>query len=369
MKRETVVIDTGYVDNNSHNVISMKSVNNSTINDKIIAQELQKHHYDIKDITSGNIDIHDIITNGSEMEINKHVNKRDCNEDTNEVKKTQLKLPNIVNMNNNHDVNKNDKLDALQRQIDTLIQIQSNSGSNVTIDNTLMEMEKKSKESRNKKWLRFWNLIVFVSLTFSIAGNIHYIAFRTPCVCFDESNIIACEIGALNLGSKSPTVITDDLNMFPTKIPTMIPTEIPSQTPIMKPSYNPTETPTKTPTVAPSIEPTGKPSTTPAKTPSMDPTEFPTKKPTTNPSYQVSSQSVLPIGSIILWDNCNKVPNGISPIYSWFDWTIILNQIGWQICDGTGLCPDLRGRFIVGGGTSYSYGTTGGSATHNHGIL
>eukprot|EP00490_Sorites_sp_Unknown_P008773 CAMPEP_0114658150 /NCGR_PEP_ID=MMETSP0191-20121206/15199_1 /TAXON_ID=126664 /ORGANISM="Sorites sp." /LENGTH=454 /DNA_ID=CAMNT_0001879363 /DNA_START=40 /DNA_END=1404 /DNA_ORIENTATION=- len=270
----------------------------------------------------------------------------------------QLNVDN--NNGNGNDVASDHKLDALKRQIDTLVQMQSISKNSAAIDNSLMEMQKKPKDSRNKG-LILWNVMIFILLAFSIAGNIHYIMFRTPCACFDESDRIGFGNEALNLvgsGSKSPTgaptVITDDPSMAPTKTPSMTPSETPSETPTMKPSNNPTGTPTKspseTPTMTPSIEPTGKPSTTPTKTPSMNPTESPTKKPTPNPSYQVSSQSLVPVGTIMLWDNCNQVPNG------------------WQICDGSGSCPDLRGRFVVGGGTSYSYGSTGGSATHNHGV-
>jgi len=44
---------------------------------------------------------------------------------------------------------------------------------------------------------------------------------------------------------------------------------------------------------------------------------------------------------------------------------------GWNLCDGTNGSPDLRDRFIVGAGTSYSVGQTGGSAdaivvSHTH---
>ena len=36
---------------------------------------------------------------------------------------------------------------------------------------------------------------------------------------------------------------------------------------------------------------------------------------------------------------------------------------GWALCDGTGGTPDLRDRFIIGAGTTFAYGTTGGSDT------
>lgn len=41
---------------------------------------------------------------------------------------------------------------------------------------------------------------------------------------------------------------------------------------------------------------------------------------------------------------------------------------GWRLCDGLGGTPDLRDRFIVGAGASYSPGNVGGSASHTHGI-
>jgi hypothetical protein len=44
---------------------------------------------------------------------------------------------------------------------------------------------------------------------------------------------------------------------------------------------------------------------------------------------------------------------------------------GWVLCDGTNSTPDLRNRFIVGAGSTYAVGATGGSAdaivvTHTH---
>jgi len=51
---------------------------------------------------------------------------------------------------------------------------------------------------------------------------------------------------------------------------------------------------------------------------------------------------------------------------------------GWAFCDGSNGTPDLRSRFIVGAGSTYSSGNTGGADTvtlttsqmpqHNHGI-
>jgi microcystin-dependent protein len=44
-------------------------------------------------------------------------------------------------------------------------------------------------------------------------------------------------------------------------------------------------------------------------------------------------------------------------------WSGAINTIpsGWNLCDGTNGTPDLRDRFIVGVGSSYTVGTTGGS--------
>lgn len=46
-------------------------------------------------------------------------------------------------------------------------------------------------------------------------------------------------------------------------------------------------------------------------------------------------------------------------------WSGAINKIptGWLLCDGTNGTPDLRNRFIVGAGTDYSVGNTGGTNT------
>lgn len=65
--------------------------------------------------------------------------------------------------------------------------------------------------------------------------------------------------------------------------------------------------------------------------------------------------SAIPAGGIIMWSGAvNTIPNG------------------WALCDGNNGTPDLRNRFIVGSGSNYSVGATGGTATnsiqHNHSI-
>lgn len=63
---------------------------------------------------------------------------------------------------------------------------------------------------------------------------------------------------------------------------------------------------------------------------------------------------VLPRGVIMLWSGSSaSIP------------------AGWQICDGTNSTPNLRDRFVVGAGTTYVVGATGGSkdavlVSHTH---
>lgn len=52
----------------------------------------------------------------------------------------------------------------------------------------------------------------------------------------------------------------------------------------------------------------------------------------------------IPLGSIIMWSG------SIASIPS-----------GWALCDGTSGTPDLRNRFIVGAGSTYAVGDTGGA--------
>ena len=60
-----------------------------------------------------------------------------------------------------------------------------------------------------------------------------------------------------------------------------------------------------------------------------------------------------------LLDNANSL-SGIIVMWSGAIENI---PMGWALCDGTNGTPDLRNRFIVGAGSSYNVGGTGGSAT------
>jgi hypothetical protein len=62
---------------------------------------------------------------------------------------------------------------------------------------------------------------------------------------------------------------------------------------------------------------------------------------------QTAVGTTIPAGMISLWyGSIGSVP------------------IGWYLCDGSNGTPDLRDRFIVGAGSTYSVGSTGGSTTH-----
>ena len=60
-----------------------------------------------------------------------------------------------------------------------------------------------------------------------------------------------------------------------------------------------------------------------------------------------STGTTIPTGMISLWyGSIGSVPSG------------------WYLCDGTNGTPDLRDRFVIGAGSSYAVGATGGSANH-----
>lgn len=71
--------------------------------------------------------------------------------------------------------------------------------------------------------------------------------------------------------------------------------------------------------------------------------------------------------------SANPVPTGVITL-----WSGAIGAIpsGWALCDGTNGTPDLRDRFVVGAGSSYAVGNTGGAASvtlttsqipsHNH---
>lgn len=56
---------------------------------------------------------------------------------------------------------------------------------------------------------------------------------------------------------------------------------------------------------------------------------------------------LVPVGAILMWSgSTSNIPTG------------------WALCNGSNGTPDLRNRFIVGAGSTYSVGNKGGSNTH-----
>jgi microcystin-dependent protein len=65
-------------------------------------------------------------------------------------------------------------------------------------------------------------------------------------------------------------------------------------------------------------------------------------------------------------DNINTAGNfGLVPSGGIIIWSGSAAAIptGWFLCDGTNSTPNLRDRFVVGAGTTYAVGATGGAAT------
>ncbi len=58
---------------------------------------------------------------------------------------------------------------------------------------------------------------------------------------------------------------------------------------------------------------------------------------------------VLPVGSIMLWAG-----------------SIASIPTGWQLCDGTAGSPDLRNKFVIAAGSTFTPGATGGDDQHLH---
>ncbi|MBI5409164.1 MAG: hypothetical protein HZA14_07350 [Nitrospirae bacterium] len=60
-------------------------------------------------------------------------------------------------------------------------------------------------------------------------------------------------------------------------------------------------------------------------------------------------------------ENVVSIPRGVIVMWSG---SIASIPSGWALCDGANGTPDLRDRFIVGAGNSYSVSATGGEAMH-----
>lgn len=68
----------------------------------------------------------------------------------------------------------------------------------------------------------------------------------------------------------------------------------------------------------------------------------------------IAAANLVPSGTIVLWSG-----------------SVASIPTGWVLCNGSNSTPDLRNRFVVGAGSTYAVGATGGSAdaivvSHNH---
>lgn len=65
-------------------------------------------------------------------------------------------------------------------------------------------------------------------------------------------------------------------------------------------------------------------------------------------------------GNVTFGGTTNILPAGVITLWSG---SIVSIPAGWYLCDGTNSTPDLRDRFVVGAGTTYAVGATGGANT------
>lgn len=81
---------------------------------------------------------------------------------------------------------------------------------------------------------------------------------------------------------------------------------------------------------------------------------------------QIPQAAIANIANIVQVGNAYLVPAGAILIWSG---TFLSIPAGWVPCDGTNDTPDLRDKFVLGAydGGSPAQGSSGGSATHNHG--
>lgn len=64
---------------------------------------------------------------------------------------------------------------------------------------------------------------------------------------------------------------------------------------------------------------------------------------------QSGGGAALPVGLIAMWSGAsNAIPTG------------------WALCNGANGTPDLRNRFVIGAGSTYAVGATGGATSHTH---
>jgi len=86
----------------------------------------------------------------------------------------------------------------------------------------------------------------------------------------------------------------------------------------------------------------------------------------TIPADALTSGQVSNLQSNVLADGSQPWQSDKMPMGAIIMWSGLSTEIptGWQICDGTNGTPDLRNRFVVGAGDTYTNGDTGGESEH-----
>jgi microcystin-dependent protein len=79
-----------------------------------------------------------------------------------------------------------------------------------------------------------------------------------------------------------------------------------------------------------------------------------------NNIVQLNGSAQLPAVDGSLLTGITTIPSGVITLWSGAIGAI---PAGWLLCNGTSGTPDLRDRFVVGAGTTYAVGATGGAAT------
>lgn len=82
-----------------------------------------------------------------------------------------------------------------------------------------------------------------------------------------------------------------------------------------------------------------------------------------NGTLEVKSDLKIDGDKTLMIGNTEVVPVPVGGIIMW-NKTTLPDNVHWAICDGENGTPDLRNRFIVGAGSSYSLGDVGGEAQH-----
>ncbi len=83
-------------------------------------------------------------------------------------------------------------------------------------------------------------------------------------------------------------------------------------------------------------------------------------------SHAVAEDTLMPPYYEVIYlmnTGAGSVPPGV--VFAWSSIHTALSE-DWELCDGAGVCPDLRGRFLRGAPDGQDAGAFGGSETHDH---